>query len=151
MDGVDRIREKLSGDTIRLDKLDDETCIFAHVDAFVNLSRDNETVEQVVLYPATDPGDDASGTHRYAIWDKVAEGIANFQRFVRSQFGVPLLQMTNGMRMPNGMRTPFGMPNGKRMSRTGRFWLASCDVLGGVSIYTWKPIYDYGIQQLFQF
>jgi hypothetical protein len=31
---------------------------------------------RIFLFPATDP-DDASGTHRYAIWEKVAEGIEN--------------------------------------------------------------------------
>jgi hypothetical protein len=49
------------------------------VDAFVNMSRDNETVEELNLCPATDPDDDASETHRYAIWDKIAKGIGNLQ------------------------------------------------------------------------
>jgi hypothetical protein len=31
------------------------------------------------LYPVNDPSDDASGTHQYAIWEKVAEGIGNLQ------------------------------------------------------------------------
>jgi hypothetical protein len=79
MDGVDSIREVLSGRTIGLDKLDDDTGIFDHVDAFVNLSRDNESIEKVDLFSFTDPGDDASGTHRYAIWDRIAEGIGNLQ------------------------------------------------------------------------
>jgi hypothetical protein len=74
MDGLDSIREVLSGDTIDLYKLDDDTGIFDHVDAFVNLSRENKTVEEVTLYLATDPDDD-----RYAIWDKIAEGIGNLQ------------------------------------------------------------------------
>jgi hypothetical protein len=78
---VDRIGEVLSQHTIHLDKLGDDTCIFGHVDVFVNLSRENETVHEVDLWiPATDPDDDASGTHdRYAIWDKIAEGIRNLQ------------------------------------------------------------------------
>jgi hypothetical protein len=79
MDDVDSIREVLSGHTIDLYKLHDENGIFAQVDAFVNLSRENETVEEVHLTPFNDPGDDASGTHRYAIWDKIAEGIGNLQ------------------------------------------------------------------------
>jgi hypothetical protein len=81
MDGVESIREVLSGHTIiRLEKQNDDTGIFDHVDAFVNLSRNNETVEEVYLLPF-DPDDDASasGTHRYAIWDKIAEGIGNLQ------------------------------------------------------------------------
>jgi hypothetical protein len=49
------------------------------VDAFVALSRGNETVQYVTLLPFTDPGDDVSGNHRYAIWEKVAEGIGNLQ------------------------------------------------------------------------
>jgi hypothetical protein len=74
MDGVDSIREELSGDIIHFNKLDDNTGIFAEVDAFVNLSRENESVEYVTLCPATDPD-----AHRYAIWDKIAEGIGNLQ------------------------------------------------------------------------
>jgi hypothetical protein len=79
MDSVDSIREVLSGCTIRLERLDDDTGIFDQVDAFVNLSRGNEFVEEVVLFPFTDPGDDMSGNHRYAIWEKIAEGIGNLQ------------------------------------------------------------------------
>jgi hypothetical protein len=80
MDGVARIREVLSQLTIHLDKLDDDTDMFDHVDNFVNLSRDNETIKQVVLWiPGLDPDDDVPGTHRYAIWDKIAEGIGNLQ------------------------------------------------------------------------
>jgi hypothetical protein len=72
--GVESIREVLRGDTITLEKLDDDTGIFEHVDAFVNLSRDNEKVDEVVLCLATDPD-----AHRYAKWDKVAKGIGNLQ------------------------------------------------------------------------
>jgi hypothetical protein len=81
MDGLkDIIREVLSGRTFRLDELDDDTGIFDHVDAFVNLSRGNDLVEEVVLRPFTDPDEDASsGTDRYAIWNKIAEGIGNLQ------------------------------------------------------------------------
>jgi hypothetical protein len=79
MDGVDSIREVLSRPRIHLDKLEDVAGIFDHVDAFVNMSRDNESVEEVVLVPFTDPDDDTSGTHRYAIWHKIAEGIGNLQ------------------------------------------------------------------------
>jgi hypothetical protein len=79
MDSVDSIREVLTGGTIRLERLDDDTGIFDQVDAFVNLSRGNELVEEVVLFPFTDPGDDISGNHRYAIWEKIAEGISNLQ------------------------------------------------------------------------
>jgi hypothetical protein len=78
LDGVDSIREVLSRDTIDLDKQEDETGIFDQVDAFVNLSRDNKSVMEVYLHPFN-PDADASGTYRYAIWDKIAEGIANLQ------------------------------------------------------------------------
>jgi hypothetical protein len=77
MDGVDSIREVLRGGHIFLEKQGDVT--FDNVDAFVNLSRGNETVQEVVLFPVTDPDDDASGTHRYAIWDKISEGVGNLQ------------------------------------------------------------------------
>jgi hypothetical protein len=73
MDGVESIRAALCGDTITLEKLDDDI-IFEHVDAFVNLSRENETVEELFLFLDTDPD-----AHRYAKWDKVAEGIGNLQ------------------------------------------------------------------------
>jgi hypothetical protein len=79
MDSVDSIREELRGDYIVFNKLEDDTGIFDQVDAFVKLSRGNESVEQVVLLPFTYPGDDISGNSRYAIWEKVAEGISNFQ------------------------------------------------------------------------
>jgi hypothetical protein len=79
MDGVDSIRALLRGNTIVLQKLEDNTGIFDQVDAFVNLSRGNETIQEVVLYPGTDPSDDASGTQRHVIWEKVAEGIGNLQ------------------------------------------------------------------------
>jgi hypothetical protein len=71
---IDSIREVLSGRTIWFDKLEDTTGIFDQVDAFVNLSRDNKTVQEVTLYLATDPD-----AHRYVIWDKIAEGIGNLQ------------------------------------------------------------------------
>jgi hypothetical protein len=80
MAGVVSIRALLSERILHLYALDDEFGIFDQVDAFVNLSRDNETVQEVILYPVTDPSDDASRTHRYAIsWDKIAEGIGNLQ------------------------------------------------------------------------
>jgi hypothetical protein len=79
MDGFESIREALSEDKIVLNALEDDTGIFDQVDAFANLSRGNELVEQVVLFPFTDPGDDISGNHRYAIWEKIAEGISNLQ------------------------------------------------------------------------
>jgi hypothetical protein len=75
MDGVQRIREVLCGDNIYLDKLNDDTGIFEHVDAFVNLSRDNEKVDEICLRLVVDDPD----AHRYAKWDKVAEGIGNLQ------------------------------------------------------------------------
>jgi hypothetical protein len=76
------IREVLSIRTICLDKMDDDTGIFDHVDAFVALSRDNVTVQEVILRIPfiTDPFEDASsGTDRYAIWVKVAEGIGGLK------------------------------------------------------------------------
>jgi hypothetical protein len=72
---VEIIRKKLRGHTITLRKLDDQIGIFDQVDTFVNLSRGNKTVEEVTLYPYTD----SDGTDRYAIWDKIAEGIGNLQ------------------------------------------------------------------------
>jgi hypothetical protein len=65
MDGVDSIREVISRGTIYLQKRNGEPEIFDHVDAFVNLCREDETVQEVVLFPAVDPGDNASGTQRY--------------------------------------------------------------------------------------
>jgi hypothetical protein len=81
MNAADRIHQVLRRGTIWLDKMDDDTCIFDHVDVFVNLSRENETVQEVTLcIPSfTDPGNDAAETDRYAIWEKVAEGISNLQ------------------------------------------------------------------------
>jgi hypothetical protein len=79
MDGVDSIREVLRGGHIFLEKQGDASGIFEIPDAFVNLSRDNETVQHVFLFPDTHPDDDASGTIRYAIWDKIAEGVGNLQ------------------------------------------------------------------------
>jgi hypothetical protein len=72
MDGVDSIRRVLLQETIILDKQEDVTGMFDHADAFVNLTRDNKTVEEVRLRLDTDPD-----AHRYAIWDKIAEGIGN--------------------------------------------------------------------------
>jgi hypothetical protein len=74
VDDVDSIRRVLSRHTIYFDKLEDNAGIFDQADAFVNLSRGNETVEEVDLCLATDPD-----TNRYAIWDKIAEGIGNLQ------------------------------------------------------------------------
>jgi hypothetical protein len=79
MDGVDRIRVDLSGDIITVDEEGDDAGVFSHADAFVNLSRENETVEEVLLCPFNDPDNDTSGTCQYAIWDKIAEGIGNLQ------------------------------------------------------------------------
>jgi hypothetical protein len=79
MDGVDSISALLSGKTIYLNIRDDDTGIFDLVDAFANLSRGNESVEEISFCLATDSSDDASGTHRYVIWDKIAEGIGNLQ------------------------------------------------------------------------
>jgi hypothetical protein len=49
------------------------------VDAFVSMSRGNELVEEVVLFPFGDNISGYSHRHRYAIWEKVAEGISNLQ------------------------------------------------------------------------
>jgi hypothetical protein len=70
------IRMELLNNYIHLDKLEDRTGIFDHVDDFVNVSRDNETVQHLILRltDITDPD-----AHRYAIWDKIAEGIGNLQ------------------------------------------------------------------------
>jgi hypothetical protein len=73
------LRALLRGHTIIFDKVEDETGIFDQADAFVHLSQGNETVQYVLLLPFTDRGDDASGNHRYAIWEKVAKGIGNLK------------------------------------------------------------------------
>jgi hypothetical protein len=79
MDGLDCIREELSGDTILFDKLDDATGFFDQADAFVDLSRNNLSVQKVVLFPVIDPAGDNAGTHRCSTWDKIAEGIGNLE------------------------------------------------------------------------
>jgi hypothetical protein len=83
MDGVDSIREVLGTKTIYLREQEDDTGIFDHVDVFVNLRLQNETVQEVVLWipfhspiPTTMP---PSRTHRYTIWVKIAEGIGHLQ------------------------------------------------------------------------
>jgi hypothetical protein len=77
LDAVRRIRRELRHAEIYFDKLEDDAGIFDQVDAFVNLSRGNETVDEVDLCLATDPD-----AHRYAIWDKIAEGIGNLQELL---------------------------------------------------------------------
>jgi hypothetical protein len=79
MDRIYSIREELRGGTIHLGRLNDNTCIFDRVDTFVSQSRGNDSVEEVVLFPFTNPGDDISGNSRYAIWEKIAEGIGKLQ------------------------------------------------------------------------
>jgi hypothetical protein len=80
MNDLSRIREELSGDTMYVDGVEDESGIFDQVDAFVNLTRDNKSVQKITLWiPVTDPYTDSDGTDRYAIWEKVAEGIGNLQ------------------------------------------------------------------------
>jgi hypothetical protein len=79
MDGLDSIRGVLRRESIYLQKRVDATVFFNQADAFVNLSRGNKTVRRLILFPVTDTGDDASRAHRYAIWDKIAEGIGNLQ------------------------------------------------------------------------
>jgi hypothetical protein len=79
MDDFNSIREVMSGDSIHLDELDDDTGIFDLGDTFVNLSRENVTVHYVTLCIGTDPGDDTEDADRHAIWDRVAEGIGNLQ------------------------------------------------------------------------
>ncbi len=81
MNGVTSIRRALREEFIIFCEADDDTGIFDQVDAFVKRSRNNETVQKVILWiPFIDPGDDASGNRdRYAIWEKIAKGIGNFQ------------------------------------------------------------------------
>jgi hypothetical protein len=80
MDGAETIHKQLSGDTIYLDKVDACDLAFQFVGAFVNLSRDNGTVEKVTLcLPFTDPDNDDLLSERYAFWDKIAQGIGNLQ------------------------------------------------------------------------
>jgi hypothetical protein len=82
MDGsVDSIREALlNGNALYLDKRTGVSGIFEHVETFVSLTRGNKSVREVILFlPLTDSGDDTPGTHRYAIWERVAEGIGNLQ------------------------------------------------------------------------
>jgi hypothetical protein len=68
----DKIRDELRSHKIYLIE---ESDIFWQVDnAFVKLSRDNETVESIDLCLHSDPDRDAS-----TVWDKVAEGTGNLQ------------------------------------------------------------------------
>jgi hypothetical protein len=75
-----RIRNDLSRSYIIVDE--EHGDLFDHVDVFVNLSRHNQTLENVqkvtLCIPFTDP-DDNSRTLRYAMWDKIAEGIGNLE------------------------------------------------------------------------
>jgi hypothetical protein len=74
------IRALLSRNTVVLDIVEGGTNIFDQADFFINMSLDNERVQEVFLYAAADPGDgNASGTNTDDIWDKVAEGICNLQ------------------------------------------------------------------------
>jgi hypothetical protein len=77
----DIIRGVLDTKTIDLRKEEDHNGIFEHLDVFVNLSRENETVQEVILscIPSFTDYGDAPGMDRYAIWEKVAEGISNLQ------------------------------------------------------------------------
>jgi hypothetical protein len=82
MDGINVIREVLRSRTIDLDVRDDDTGIFDHIDLFVNLSREKNRVREVSLWiPCiTYPSEDTSSrTGRYAIWEKIAEGLGNLQ------------------------------------------------------------------------
>jgi hypothetical protein len=79
MEYEDSIRALLSRNSIVLDKEEVRCSIFDDVDTFANLSRENETVQDVCLYPATDPNGDATRAYRHAIWEKIAEGIGNLQ------------------------------------------------------------------------
>jgi hypothetical protein len=77
---LDNIYMVLDERSIHLNKREDNDGIFEFVDAFVHLTRYNQSVEEVELcLPFIDPDDDTSWTHRYAIWDKIAEGIGNLQ------------------------------------------------------------------------
>jgi hypothetical protein len=80
MDGVKRIRQVLRGDSILLDRTGHYDLIFDHVYDFLDLSRDNGTVEKVTLcLPFIDPDNEAFLTEQYAFWDKIAQGIGNLQ------------------------------------------------------------------------
>jgi hypothetical protein len=84
MDGEESILKALCYGTIYFDMLNDTSGIFKHVDTFVNLSKNDEDVSEVVLYPFADPYNDASpGTHGNAVWKKVAEGIGNLRNLDR--------------------------------------------------------------------
>jgi hypothetical protein len=140
MEGVDRIRAVLSGHTIDFEKRQDEIRIFDHVDAFVDLSRGNESVEKVSFCLATEsillatmppgPTGMSSGT-------KLLKALESFRHSVRSQLWIHILLWWAKM---------------TRLSLTGRFWLAPCGVFGGVSSYVCGTKMHYsGIQQLCQF
>jgi hypothetical protein len=77
------IRRALKDEFIVFCGVHDDTGIFDQPDAFVKRSRNNQTVEQVVLWiPFIDAGDNVSvsGTNdRYAVWEKIAEGIGNLE------------------------------------------------------------------------
>jgi hypothetical protein len=76
------IHGMLSGDSIVLNKIEDDDDIFDQVDAFVNLSRDNKTVKELLLYPFTYPAH-ALYACRYDVWQQIAEGIGNLQAIGR--------------------------------------------------------------------
>jgi hypothetical protein len=87
------IRNALSRDTINLDEedpidapidVDDEeeevrNGFFLDASAFKKLSRENQTVENVVLRIPWTLADDVSRKERYAIWDEIAEGVGNLE------------------------------------------------------------------------
>jgi hypothetical protein len=83
MKSAENIRELLSGDTIDFNP-DDAADIFAQLDVFVNLSRENKTVEEVTFDVPVNPDPE---DHRYVIWDKIAEGIGNLQALYKITIG----------------------------------------------------------------
>jgi hypothetical protein len=72
-DKEEQIRDELSGSALFIDITMEESLIFDNIDSFVALSRDNNSVEAVKLYPFCE-----SDAGNYEFWDKVGQIVGNF-------------------------------------------------------------------------
>jgi hypothetical protein len=68
----EQIRDVLDGSPLTIDIAREESLIFDNIDTFVALSRDNNGVEAVELYPFD------SDVGNYEFWDKVGQTVGNF-------------------------------------------------------------------------
>jgi hypothetical protein len=87
-DEEEQIRDKLSGSILSIDISREDSLIFDNIDTFVALSRDNNSVESVDLYPFD------SDAGNYEFWDKVCQIVGNFMELqsidiflFRSEYG----------------------------------------------------------------